>query len=148
MQSFHDHYISGYRVDGRARSLRFEIARPEDDQASPVSLQLIFTDVEGYFLEHDLAVNIILDIEEQPVGEFIQENTALFEQESKWGWPLFWQGTAEKTAKSLSSLGASAWVISASYGLSGWVVAREAAVSGHAQPTVQADGPAFSRSAA
>jgi len=137
MRSFHDHYISGYHVDGRTRSLQLDIARPEDDQNSVVSLQLVFSDVEGYFLEHDLAINIIFAIEEQPLGEFVQENAALFEEECKWGWPLFWQGNSEKTTRSLSVLGARAWVISTSYGLSGWVVARGAAVSGHAQPTVQ-----------
>lgn len=130
MQSFHDHYISGYSVNGRARSLELEIARPEDDEESVVSLHLIFNGVEGYLLEHDLAVNIILDVEEQPIGEFLQENATLFRVESKWGWPLFWRGSVENTTSSLSALGARAWVISTSYGLSGWVVVREAVVDG------------------
>jgi hypothetical protein len=129
MESLHDHYISGYHVNGRARSLQLEIARPEDDQESVVSLHLTFGDVEGYLLEHDLAVNIIFAVEEQPLAEFLQDNAALFAVESKWGWPLFWQGSVEKTADSLSNLGARAWVISTSYGLSGWVVARKAAIS-------------------
>ncbi len=129
VDSLHDHYISGYRVDGRSRSVTFEVARPGEDHNNRFSLLLNFSDVEGYFFEHDLSVNIVYSVEQQQITEFLRENAARFESESKWGWPLFWKGSTDKTAEFLAKKGASVWSISTSYGLSGWVVAREARVS-------------------
>lgn len=56
---------------------------------------------------------------------FLVQNANYFEQEKKWGWPLFWLGTIEKTLDRLSSKGVKCFEISSSYGLSGWILASE-----------------------
>jgi len=132
LPSFHDYYINGYRVNGRAHTIQLEIARPNEDRATAHSLTITFSGVEGYLLEHDLGVNIVFSLEEQSLGQFIEENTSAFAEKAKWGWPLFWKGSVESTVAWLSQRGARAWVLSTSYGLFGWVVAREVLQQGHA----------------
>lgn len=129
MRSLHDHYINGYRVDGRSRSIVFEMARPGESLDSGFSLLLSFAGVEGYFLEQDLNVSIVFSVEEEPIIDFLRENEPRFKEESQWGWPLFWKGSTEATADYLAQRGAALWRISSSYGLCGWVVAREARLS-------------------
>jgi hypothetical protein len=132
LPSFHDHYINGYRVNGRARTIHLELARPDEDRARAHSVTITFSGVEGYLLEHDLGVNIVYSIEEQPLTQFIEENASAFVEGAKWGWPLFWKGSVESTIAWLTQRAARAWALSTSYGLFGWVVAREATQEGHA----------------
>src|SRR5258708_7501813 len=128
MQTFHDHYIIGYRIDGGRHTVELELVHPDDKENITASFRICFRDVQGYLLEHDLDINIVLAIEERPVTEFLHENEALFSAEMKWGWPLFWQGSVGQTTAWLSNLHSRVWEISTSYGLSGWVVAREIVV--------------------
>ena len=132
LPSLHDYEIKGYSVDGEGRSLRFEIDPPKGAQRTLQPFDLVFTDVAGYFLQHDLGISIVLSIEEQPLTEFLAENEDLFVQEAKWGWPLFWQGSAERAAAWLTARHCRVWVLSPSYGLAGWVVAANAAIHSHA----------------
>lgn len=85
----------------------------------------MFSEVEGYFFEHDLGGNILYAISEESLEMFLVQNANYFEQEKKWGWPLFWLGTIEKTLDRLSSKGVKCFEISSSYGLSGWILASE-----------------------
>ena len=122
--TLHDYEIHGYRVDSEARSITFTMYPPKGQPQAPS--QLVFSQVEGYLVQHDLGRNIILSVEEQALDHFLADHEATFADESKWGWPLFWKGSRERTAQFVSSKGCRVWGISSSYGLSGWVVAREA----------------------
>ena len=68
-----------------------------------------------------------LAVEEQQLQSFLADNEAHFAREARWGWPRFWQGSAEQTAAWLATRGRRVWTVSASYGLSGWIVAAAAA---------------------
>jgi hypothetical protein len=64
-----------------------------------------------------------LAVEEQPLESFLADNESHFSREARWGWPRFWQGSADRTAEWLASRSRRVWTITASYRLSGWVVA-------------------------
>ncbi|MEO6022205.1 MAG: hypothetical protein ABIP64_03650, partial [Burkholderiales bacterium] len=64
---------------------------------------------------------------ESPLKSFLSEHVNQFEQEKKWGWPLFWQGTIEVTFKYLSEMQVRCFEISSSYGLNGWILATNIA---------------------
>src|SRR6267143_541898 len=122
MRSWHDYYVTGYVVDGGGGTITFVLRAPSEttnDEASRLTVH----GVKGYFLEHDLGSNIVFEIKEGGLAEFLDENAPLFNEEKKWGWPLFWKGSTSTTMEYLSQNHAKLWEISTSYGLSGWVVA-------------------------
>ena len=98
MKIYHDYHLFGYRVDGEKKELQFDVAwlYPEDPNPRPRET-VTFRKVEGYFLEHDLGVNILYAIEEVDIVEHINSNARFFEEQSKWGWPAFWKASAERT---------------------------------------------------
>jgi len=126
MRSFHDYHLVAYRVDGERRELTLELAWLYPDDPSPRPRETVtFRQVEGYFLEHDLGVNIVYSIEEVNIEEHIFSHALSFEEQSRWGWPLYWKGTVENTLEHLKGVGAKCFLLSTSYGLTGWVVCRE-----------------------
>ena len=123
LPSLYDYEVSGYHVDDKAHTIRFILAPPKGSPNARESVEIVFGDVEGYFLEHDLGTSIVFAVEEQPLLPFLFRNEEHFVHEAQWGWPLFWQGSAQGTASWLTSRGRRVWAISSSYGMSGWVVA-------------------------
>jgi len=126
LPSLHDYEVSDYHVDGKAHTIRLTLAPPKGSPSAREIIELTFRDVEGYVFEHDLGTSVILAVEEEPLMAFLSENAEHFAREARWGWPLFWQGSVERTAAWLSSRGRRVWAISSSYGMSGWVVAGAA----------------------
>jgi len=114
-----------YEIDDANRTMRFMLTRP-DGSDEHKSIELVFHDVEGYLLKRDRGADSALAVEERPLSAFLGENEAYFALEARWGWPRFWQGSAQSTSAWLASRGRRVWAISASYGLSGWVIARKA----------------------
>ena len=57
------------------------------------------------------------------MDQFLKTYAPHFEEENKWGWPLFWKGNIENTKVYLKELDAKCIELSSSYGLSGWLIA-------------------------
>ena len=123
LPSLHDYEVSGYQVDDKAHTIRFILAPPKGSPNAGESVELVFGDVEGYFLERDLGTSIVLAVEEEPLLPFLSRNAERFAHRAQRGWPRFWRGSAQGTASWLTSRGRRVWAISSSYGISGWVVA-------------------------
>lgn len=88
----HDYVLLGYSVDGEQKTITFKLVSPTGATATAH-----FKGVEGYHFEHDLGRNILYGIAEAPLANFLTAHAAWFEEEQKWGWPLFWQGSVEST---------------------------------------------------
>jgi hypothetical protein len=125
MRSWHDYQIIGYSVDGTKREITFNITWPYETDTDIRRADVIFSNVEGYFFEHDLGGNILYSIAEGPLEAFLAQSATRFEQEKKWGWPLFWRGDVIKTMEYLSAKTIKYFDISSSYGMSGWVLASK-----------------------
>ena len=117
--------LDGYTIDGS--TIRFALLELDARGSSNASVELVFRDVEGYFFRRNAAADVTLAVEEQQLQSFLADNEAHFAREARWGWPRFWQGSAEQTAAWLATRGRRVWTVSASYGLSGWIVAAAAA---------------------
>ena len=120
MPSVHDNRIKSFTVDGEARTLTL---RTVTESGSPVDL--VFSGVEAYFLEHDNFGNIILAIEEFPVSRLIEENRERFENGRRFGWPGPWNQSLEASLRHFEATAARAFELSSSYGMTGWVVCQE-----------------------
>ena len=117
--------MRSYRIE--SDTIRFALAEPAGNGAIPSSVELVFRDVEGYFFRRNATAGVALAVEEQALASFLAENEAQFSREARWGWPRFWQGSAERTAAWLASRARRVWTVTASYRLSGWIVAGGAA---------------------
>jgi len=124
--SIHDSRIVSYEVDGEMRRIVFH-TRFEEGTASERA-DVIFESVLAYRFERDDFGNILFGIDEVGVRELVEENRVLFESESKYAWPGFWNTSPESSIEYFESKGARAFVISASLGLEGWVVAASCKV--------------------
>lgn len=123
-RSLHSYEVSGYRIDGS--TIRFALDGPNRSGQAHRSVEMVFRDVEGYLFERALGGDTALAVEEHPLIAFLRTNEAYFAQEARWGWPRFWQGSADQTEGWLAYRGRRVWTVSTSYGLSGWVVAGSA----------------------
>lgn len=127
LKSFHDYHLIGYEVDGQRRELRLNLAWLYSEGSEPrPPEQVVFSDVEDYFFEHDLGVNIVYAIEEVDMLKVLQACEQRFRESEKWGWPRFWKGSTSATVAQLGVKGAKCFELSSSYGLSGWVIAASA----------------------
>jgi hypothetical protein len=131
MRSWHDYHLVAYSVDGLNRQIQFDVRWPYDADTDIDRATVLFSEVEGYFFEHDLGGNILDSITEVPVDAFLTHNADYFEQECKWGWPLFWRGDVTKTLEYLNDNAIKCLEISSSHGLSGWVLASNVAYFEH-----------------
>ena len=127
LPSFHDYLLTGYAVDGEQGTLCFTLRWPYDEIAVAIQRATItFKGVSAYRFEHDLGQNILLDIEEFPLAQCLNEQAAFFDAQRRWGWPRFWQHGHEAALATLTQQGVRAFAISPSYGMSGWILARSA----------------------
>jgi hypothetical protein len=120
--------LDGYHIDDD--TIRFALAEPSAGARS--SVELVFREVEGYLFAQGDATDVVLSVEELPLGDFLSRNEARFVHEARWGWPRFWQGSAEATRAWLAARGCHVWTVSASCGVSGWIVAGSAAYTNSA----------------
>jgi hypothetical protein len=116
--------MNGYHIDGS--TIRFTLAGPARTGETHRAVELVFRDVEGYLFERKPGGDTVLTVEEHPLIAFLRANEDHFARESRWGWPRFWQGSAEQTEGWLAYRGRRVWTVSTSHGLSGWVVAGSA----------------------
>jgi hypothetical protein len=124
MRSWHDYHLTGYLVEGTAHRISLDVCWPYGTDTDVRRAHVVFSEVEGYFFEHDLGGNILFSIEEEQVESFLRYHAEKFQHESKWGWPLFWQGDVGSTQRYMMNRSLKPFDISTSYGLSGWVVAE------------------------
>jgi hypothetical protein len=125
MRSWHDYHLTGYSVEGVKRQITFDVSWPYELSIDIKRASIIFSEVQGYYFEHDLGGNILYSISEEFLETFLSKNIERFEHEKKWGWPLFWCDSIEKTLDHLKGKNAKCFEISSSYGLSGWVLASK-----------------------
>mgnify|MGYP000879993209 CR=1 FL=1 len=135
MRSWHDFHIIGYAVDGKAKTLTFQLEWPYDTSTDICRAGIQFLGVECYYLEHDLGNNIVYGFEEVPVAQHLRRWMNHFEAECKWGWPSFWRPAPhprrppevelEEATRQLTRNGVKCFELSSSLGLSGWILATE-----------------------
>jgi hypothetical protein len=121
----HDYEMQSYHIDGDV--IRFALTEPAPNGATRSAVELVFRHVEGYFFRRNATAGVALAVEEQALESFLADNEAHFRREARWGWPRFWQGSADRTAAWLAARARRVWTVTASYRLSGWIVAGAAA---------------------
>jgi hypothetical protein len=126
--SVHDNLLISYEVQCEARTiiLRTEY-RVRNVQTK--SVNVIFTDVQGYHFENDAFGNIIFGFETVPVEHFLTEyGPEILESYRMTGAPGPWATNLETASAYLREQGVQVFILSSSFGLDGWVLAREMSI--------------------
>lgn len=95
------------------------------DSNTEESVDVIFSGVVAHAFEHELPVNILLDIEETDVPTIVHGHSEIFSKSWRWGWPpVEYGGDLHALIAKLQSLSVRAYTIDGSLGLCGWVLAK------------------------
>lgn len=132
-RSVHDNFVSGYSVDCEGR--RIVLHMVFRDREPFEYTDVVFQDVFAHRFEHVLEGNILFDVEEVDVENFVEGEGELFAKSWRYGWPSFeYDGDLPQLVRSMRAASARVFAVSSSYGLSGWVVARSVERIARASP--------------
>ena len=121
MPSIHDSLLTGYAVDGTARTIVFHTEPHQGGGEVPIDI--VFTGVVAYHIEGDCLQNIVFGIEEVPAAELIGDGTAFAERHRMHGWPRSWNPDKETAEQFLTRPGIRVFALECSYGMTAWVAA-------------------------
>ena len=116
----HDYIISSYNVNFKNKTI--EICA-QDRKGERMS-QFIAKDVLTHSFQSILEYNIILDIEECNIDDFIKDNLSTLEKKKQECWPVDYQNIQD-LKKFINDNKYKYIKIRCSYGLQGWILAKE-----------------------
>lgn len=120
--SVHDSLLTGYTIDGRARTI---VMHTEPHQGGgDAFVDVRFDGVGAYRFENDLLQNIVFDIAEASPDEAASIMRDIDANGGRNGFPRDWDTGAETVAQYLKRLELRLFVLSASYGMTGWIAAK------------------------
>lgn len=123
---FHDYHLSKYEVSDFGETITLHLVFDYPEREKHIS-RINFTGVALYHFTHSMRT-IILDIEECPVAELLEEaGRDITEWSRRYGVRL-WEGAIDGYRQRLQSDDYKAWRIESSIGFYGFVIAK--AVSG------------------
>jgi hypothetical protein len=119
--SIHDSLLTGYSVDGSARTITLH-TEPHQG-GGEAFVDVIFTGVVAYQFEGDAMSNIIFGIE--PASPDYEDDIAkvIIEQQRQHGTMPGWNSKSETLREHCAHTGTTLFCIQSSYGLDGWVAA-------------------------
>ena len=125
--SVHDNYLVSYEVQCEQRTITL---RTEFRESKPTEFtNVVFGGVRGYHFQNDAFGNVIFDVSNVPVEQFLTEyGTEISELYRMNGSPT-WAADLGSAPRRLSEQGIKAFMLSSSLGLSGWVLAEEMTIS-------------------
>ncbi|HXH61981.1 MAG TPA: hypothetical protein VNI20_11560 [Fimbriimonadaceae bacterium] len=87
-------------------------------------VDVVFEYVIAYHLEQDDFENIIGEVREDDLANFVEREAARFAGAQKRGWPGDWSQGPESVLQFLRESQARAYGLESPFGLQGWVLAR------------------------
>src|SRR5262245_23007547 len=114
MPSLHDSLLTGYKVDGGARTIALYI---EPHQGVGVAATVKFSGVVAYHFEGDCLQNIIFDVTEVPIATVVGDGEEFAERLRWCGWPAGWDPRRESAEQFFRRVGCRCFELSSSYGM-------------------------------
>jgi hypothetical protein len=87
-----------------------------------------FKGVQAYHFENDAFGNIIFDVTDVPVEQFLKQYGAEISELYRFNATPTWAADLASAPAHLSNQGIRGYVLSSSYGLSGWILAKEISI--------------------
>jgi hypothetical protein len=122
--SVHDNQLVSYEVECERRVITLRTEYRQENKPAEFT-NVVFEGVQAYHLEDDAFGNIIFDVAELPVGQFLGEYGAeLSELQRMTGSPS-WAKELTAAPELMTDQGIKPFILSSSLGLSGWILAKE-----------------------
>lgn len=118
--TMHDYIINSYNVDIKNKTV--EIYAEDADEK--YLARFTATGVLTHSFQAILDYNIILDIEERDVRDFIEGNIEELNKMKKYNWPIYYRDIQELKEYLLVN-GYKYIMIASSFGMSGWILAKK-----------------------
>lgn len=123
-----DYFLVGYEVHCDEPEIRLYAEQVSLDNGASKEVRftrICFTGVEAYQFDRDNCGGILLEIVEQPLATFIEEQEGRFDETFRSsGWPRFWQGSKKEALEYLEAYSVKTFRFTTSYGMTGWILAR------------------------
>lgn len=116
----HDKIISSYNVDFHKKNMCINLYNRIDKRIDTIT----FSEVLTHSFDCILDYNIILEIQEMDIMNFLDENKEKLKKNKDFCWPIDYQ-TEEELKDFLNVESYKYFKIYSSYGMSGWVIAKK-----------------------
>jgi hypothetical protein len=114
--------LTGYVVDGRARSVTFH-TEPHQG-GGEAFIDVIFRGVVAYHFEGDCLGNIVGEIDEVDPERVVGDGAVFAERLRQYGWPRGWDPRTETPEQFFVRAQVRVFELHCSYGMAGWVAAE------------------------
>ena len=121
--SVHDNFLVPYEVQCESRIITL---RTEYRDAGPAEYtNIVFSGVEGYHFQGDAFGNIIFDVAEIQIEQFLKEFSSEISELYRFNAKPDWAAVLDSAPAQMRARGIKPYVLSSSYGSGGWVLAKE-----------------------
>jgi hypothetical protein len=126
--SIHDDQLVSYDVQCEKRTITLHTEYRVEDKPTEFT-NVVFEGVQGYHFENDAFGNIIFDVSNVPVEQFLAEYGNEMSELYRMNGSPTWAADLVSAPECLREQGIKAFILSSSLGLSGWVLAKEISIS-------------------
>jgi hypothetical protein len=126
--SIHDDQLVSYDVQCEKRTITLHTEYRVEDKPTEFT-NVVFEGVQGYHFENDAFGNIIFDVSNVPVEQFLAEYGNEMSELYRMNGSSTWAADLVSAPECLREQGIKAFILSSSLGLSGWVLAKEISIS-------------------
>lgn len=120
--SIHDNIVTSYSVscENREIVLHTEFRDQEPNERTDI----VFLDVEAYYIFGDNMQSILFDVNERALSEILKTFSSEFESGTKYCWPGYWNKSTQSCLEHFRKEECKGWIISSSYGMNGFIIAK------------------------
>ena|SRR5437016_4164197 len=127
--SIHDNQIVSYEVQCERRTITLRTELREESKPTEFR-NVVFDGVQGYHFEHDAFGNIVFDVVNVPLEQFLTDYGGEISELYRRNGAPSWAANLASAAEQIRQQGIRPFVLSSSLGLSGWVLAKNMSVVG------------------
>ncbi len=125
--SIHDNLLISYEVHCEKKTITLRTEYRVENKPLEFT-NVVFGGVQGYHFENDAFGNVIFDVSNVPVEQFLTEYGAEISVSYRMNGSPAWAADPALAPECLREQGIKPFVLSSSLGLSGWVLAKEISV--------------------
>ncbi|MGB6387628.1 MAG: hypothetical protein WBD25_19645 [Terriglobales bacterium] len=125
--SIHDNQLVAYEVQCEKRTITLCTEYRVEGKPTEFT-NVVFEGVQGYHFENDAFGNVIFDVSNIPVEQFLKDYGGEMSELFRMTGSLTWAADLVSAPDYLREQGIKAFILSSSLGLSGWVLAKEISI--------------------
>jgi hypothetical protein len=118
----HDNAVIGYDVACDKREIVIHTAFRDPNLRERTDI--VFKDVEAYFIAGDNLNSVLFDVDEEPISKILDDFSTEFDRGVPYAWPGPFNQSLMACEEHFTKGGFKGWRISPSYGMTGFIIAK------------------------